>query len=353
MIQITRNVFTIGDLNQWYTEKSLVVNKDYQREGGIWADNARTFLIDTILNGYPFPKITLRQIIDLKTRKAKREIVDGQQRMLAIHAFCSGDIRLTKASENYQGRLFSDLDDESKMKFLGYEVSVDTIVSGSDEQVLEVFRRMNSYTLPLNPAEQRHAEFQGEFKWMINNLVESYSSMLISYHTVNRKGALRMADADLLTELAQVLLVGIVNREPKALRKLYSDHDTNFPKRQEIHRRVADTLDFIRDHMPAVGDSGLLVSHQFYCLFAALVFNKFGNVPNSIFERSGLNSESSFAKHPDQAQVKVLELLSAYDRDDRNGQYKDFVEASSATTHRVKQREIKALWFLRALQGLV
>ena len=76
-MQITRNVFTISDLNSWFEDKTLVVNKDYQRQGGIWVPNARTYFIDTILNNFPFPKITIRQTINLKTRKVIREIIDG------------------------------------------------------------------------------------------------------------------------------------------------------------------------------------------------------------------------------------------------------------------------------------
>jgi uncharacterized protein with ParB-like and HNH nuclease domain len=149
-MQITRNVFTINDLNNWFEERGLKINKDYQRDGGIWVFNARSYFIDSILNGYPFPKITIRQIIDLKTRKTIREIIDGQQRMMAINDFINDKYRLSSVSENFNGFLFSELETEEKEKFLGYEVSVDMVISGTEEEVLEIFRRMNSYTLPLN-----------------------------------------------------------------------------------------------------------------------------------------------------------------------------------------------------------
>jgi hypothetical protein len=57
-MQVTRNVFTIADLVKWLDEKSLIINRDYQRGSGLWPINARSYFIDTILNGYPFPKVT-------------------------------------------------------------------------------------------------------------------------------------------------------------------------------------------------------------------------------------------------------------------------------------------------------
>src|SRR5690606_4079578 len=161
-MKITRNVMTISDLNQWLEERSLVINNKYQRAGGLWPKNARSFFIDTILNGFTFPKVTIRQTIDLKTRKSIREVVDGQQRLTTIRDFINDKITLSNVSKKYKGFTFSDLDEEIQESFLAYEVSLDTIVTGTTDEVLEIFRRINSYTLPLNPPEKRHATYQGE-----------------------------------------------------------------------------------------------------------------------------------------------------------------------------------------------
>lgn len=153
-MKITRNVITISDLNQWLEEGTLIINNKYQRAGGLWPKNARSFFIDTILNGFTFPKITIRQTIDLRTRKSVREVVDGQQRLSTIRDFINDDITLSTVSKKYRGYNFSDLDEETQEAFLAYEVSVDTVVTGTTEEVLEIFRRMNSYTLPLNAPEK-------------------------------------------------------------------------------------------------------------------------------------------------------------------------------------------------------
>jgi hypothetical protein len=61
-------------------EKSIIVNHDYQRSDKVWPPAARSYLIETILLGFPIPKLSLYQTTDLKTKKTKKEIVDGQQR---------------------------------------------------------------------------------------------------------------------------------------------------------------------------------------------------------------------------------------------------------------------------------
>ena len=53
-MKVTRNVFTISDLNEWMDEQTLVINRNYQRAKGLWPSNARSYFIDTILNGFPF-----------------------------------------------------------------------------------------------------------------------------------------------------------------------------------------------------------------------------------------------------------------------------------------------------------
>ena len=49
------------------------------------------------------------------------------------------------------GRLYVDLSDDHKSTFLNYGLSFDLITAASESEVREVFRRMNLYTVPLNP----------------------------------------------------------------------------------------------------------------------------------------------------------------------------------------------------------
>lgn len=78
---------TVAEYCASMERKEIIVNKDYQRSDKVWPDVARSFLIKSILLGFPIPKIYLHSITHLKTRQTIKEIVDGQQRSRAIYDF--------------------------------------------------------------------------------------------------------------------------------------------------------------------------------------------------------------------------------------------------------------------------
>ena len=41
------------------TERAISVNRNYQRSNAIWPAAARSFLIDSMLCGFPIPKLSL------------------------------------------------------------------------------------------------------------------------------------------------------------------------------------------------------------------------------------------------------------------------------------------------------
>jgi len=349
-MQITRNVLTVNDLNNWYDEKTLVINKDYQREGGIWVPNARTYFIDTILNEFPFPKITIRQIINPTTRKTIREIIDGQQRMMAISAFIKGELTLSSVSEKYGGQKYSDFTPDAQEAFLRYEVSIDNVISASDEEVLEIFRRMNSYTIPLNHSEHRHATYQGLFKWFIRDLIKNYSPMFLTFKILSKRALSRMMDADLITELIQILVAGVTGRSSKALDNLYKSNDKIFANKDVISSQTESILNFIKDNLTEIGNSGYLTGYMLYSLFAALAINKY-NVPRNNDYFDDLPTIGKFTPDSVLASQKILEMFSSIDRKDINGEFGEFVYACSKTTDSLKQRQIRVKWLAKALRN--
>ena len=68
-------------------------------------------------------------------------------------------------------------------------------------QIREVFRRINSYTIPLNAEEQRHAKFQGIFKWFLHRLALGLDYVWEMCGVFSEKQLVRMADNKLFAEI--------------------------------------------------------------------------------------------------------------------------------------------------------
>jgi uncharacterized protein with ParB-like and HNH nuclease domain len=86
---ITKTQYKIGDFLGWMRAGSLVLSPKFQRRP-VWTSIAKSFLIDTILKGYPIPIIFLRERkTDLKSLEHKREVVDGQQRIRTVLSFAA------------------------------------------------------------------------------------------------------------------------------------------------------------------------------------------------------------------------------------------------------------------------
>ena len=75
-----------------------------------------------------------------------------------------------------------------------------------EEDIRQVFRRINSYTVPLNPQEKRHATHQGAFKWFVVGLGETYAQSLKTMGVLSETNLSRMADQALFTEITYAIL---------------------------------------------------------------------------------------------------------------------------------------------------
>src|SRR5689334_10820545 len=129
-MQIIPTNITVADYCADLATDTIIVNRDYQRSNQVWPPAAQSFLIESILLGFPVPKLTHYQITDRVSRNTYREIVDGQQRTEAIKAFYDNRLRLSRTLDyaEAQGRTYDELPEELQDRFLSYPLGVDLLV---------------------------------------------------------------------------------------------------------------------------------------------------------------------------------------------------------------------------------
>lgn len=346
-MEINRSSITISEIRDMWQRRELVVNKNYQRSSAVWPESARTYLIDTILNGYVVPKVYLYQVFDKTRKKVIREIVDGQQRLTTIIDYLNDQFPLTSRSEAFAGKYFRDLDEELQQQYLTYTIEVDIIHSAEQKDLLAMFTRMNAYTAPLNPAEKRHAQYEGAFKWFILDASASLGPKLVDFGVLTSKQNVRMQDAEFFTELAIVLDQGIVNKSEKGLEDVYKKYDKKFDNEDEFKRKLQEFVKILTEDFAPLRDTFLTKPYVCHSLFSALMQKKYG-IPNG--ESLNLQTTGVFYADLPRTLNALTQLAEAHEMQDTKGPYAEYVEACLSTTHRVKQRQTRTTWLGNALQ---
>lgn len=340
--------YSIAEIAEWFRSRVLVVNTEYQRAGGLWPSPAKSYFIDTILKEFPFPKVYFRESVDRESRRPRREIVDGQQRITTLVDFMDGKFALGKNALGFEGKYFKDLSDEQQVAFYSYTISVDVIRNAERSDILEMFRRMNAYTLPLNAAEKRHSEFFGEFKDWVNIILDQFGSMLSEWNILTSRQIVRRADAELVSDLVLAIEDGIVSTSPPKLLGLYKKYDGDFPEREKFEKYLKGAFDVILNEFSELRGTFITKSHVFHSFVCALIHNRFG-LPG-VSELIGIPSSGVYFGDRDTA-LAALKRLAAAHEDKDVGTLSEYVHAASEGGNRAAQRAIRVKWLCKALLG--
>lgn len=214
---------------------------DFQR-GEVWSDEKKKALIDTILRGWHVPPI---HIIVVEETGAQ-EVLDGQQRLVAIRDFMSGDFPVDGYCEPLNSELmalngcfYKDLPPKFKNNFDNYAIRQFLITDFEPGEPGELFHRLNQH-VRLTPAEKRNA-FYGPVRIQVKDLVSSMEQMGINQSTLGFSNS-RMAYDDTLSKFLLYL-------ERGSLREKITESDiTNLFRRergfdQEIIKSGIDVLE--------------------------------------------------------------------------------------------------------------
>ena len=259
----------ISDIRDWSTAGRLELRPDFQRLE-VWSSSARIMLMDTVLRGVPMPKIFVANTI--RDGNTYRVVIDGQQRLSAILDFLRDGFPL---EEPYTGdertRKFSELDQEMQNRFLSYQIDFNEALNPSDEEVREVYARVNKYTVPLNKQELRRADFPGDFLNVSEELAtKDYFDVAGIFTATQRR---RYLDVEYVSELLAAMIAGIQDKKDSL-----DDFYTKYAQWEETDRnQITSRFSSILTELSLIFDDSLPISKtrfrqraDFYTLFLVL-----------------------------------------------------------------------------------
>ena len=247
---------TVETLIAYREEDFMKANPEYQR-GEVWKPDQQKKLIDSIFRGYQLPIIYLHDIRREVFGKVQErlEVIDGQQRINALHRYFKGEFSLYEVSDErarfpafiqdtqkhpcpWGGRDFDNLPDEWKNMLLEKELPVAFIRDADDNEVRDLFVRLQA-GFPLNEQEKRDS-LPGEFTDFILKLGGKPDRVGYPGHQLftGLMGLKPGTDRGRTRQLAAQIVILFMERRKKSLDYF---RDT---KRDEINDYYYSQLDF-------------------------------------------------------------------------------------------------------------
>jgi hypothetical protein len=176
----------------------LDLQPNFQR-GEVWTTAKKRKLIDSILRDWHVPPVHV-----VVGDKGKQEVLDGQQRLVAIRDFVHGVIKVDGSTEPHDPSIqklsdltYAQLPPDVKRAFDQFTIRVFRLTDYKPGEPGELFFRLNQMTY-LTAAEQRNAFF-GPVREQVRSLVDQFeSSPAASLFGFSNK---RMAYDDVLARL--------------------------------------------------------------------------------------------------------------------------------------------------------
>ncbi|WP_083941417.1 DUF262 domain-containing protein [Sanguibacter suarezii] len=218
--------YTSFDLFAWYEQGELELSPKFQRRP-VWSIAARSYFLDSLLSGYPVPPIHIR-LVGQESRVGRREIIDGQQRLRTLFDFMGGRFRISRALDSkWSGMAFDELDVRAREELLYYGFVTYQYQMLDDASVLEMFARLNTYSVSLTRQELRNGKYFGQFKTAVYDAAYKHIEFWRSNRIVTEAGIARMAEAEITGELFALMLDGIQDKK-SSLDEFYGNLDSEW-----------------------------------------------------------------------------------------------------------------------------
>jgi hypothetical protein len=158
--------FTVSTIVDYIDNQHIVI-PNFQR-GYVWNRVQASRLIESLIIQCPIPVIYLSQNND-----ETLSVIDGNQRLTSISLFLNNEFPLTGLSTypELEGLTYNELDPRFQRHIVNRTIRCIAILKDTHPQIkFDVFERLNTGSVRLNPQELRHGIYSGAFMTKIEEL---------------------------------------------------------------------------------------------------------------------------------------------------------------------------------------
>ena len=199
----TQNIeYDLETLVKKINRSIIRLSPEYQRKHR-WSDEYSSRLIESLILNIPVPLIYISQDVDVDTEVedgvARYSVIDGQQRLTAIFNFITNQLQLEglEVLGELNGLKYNQLPpflirrlEERTIRCLRIDSTIDSQVK------YDIFERLNSGSVELEPQELRNAVCRGPFKTLIKRLAKN--ELFISTTKLSETRIKKMEDEELV-----------------------------------------------------------------------------------------------------------------------------------------------------------
>ncbi len=299
--------------NKIKREQILFTHK-LQRPEGVWNNNQKSLLIDSLLRGYLInPTYTVLE-------NGKQYVIDGVQRLYSVYTFINDGYKLSKNLEpiiiddethEIAGKKYSKLDEKVRDELCSAQLQVCEISDYTDKDVREMFRRLNSGK-PLNTAQKMTPDMSDELSDAVLNIISHpFFKKVLTPAQLKSSVDLSIAmEILMLSEISNEYDFGSFRRDDREKFIQYYNDKVNVEK-IEIIRQGLDKLDKSFDEKIKINKTTI----SFICYGAYRI----------------IKDNKSFEKFME----SVNNFLANYDSND---EYKTFTQQGTSSAESVKGR---------------
>ena len=274
----TSTTHTIAWFRDRYREGALDLKPPYQRNP-VWQERQKCSLVETILKEMPIPEIFVE--VDTSAQGEQEwGVIDGQQRIRAILQFMGNELDPNEQDFNefpldkldaqspWSNMKFRELSPDDRRRFWETSLAVRELRPANEEEVKEMFRRLNKYQIPLNDQELRNATYSGPFMKLALQLADD--EYWAENRTVSPALIRRMIDIEFVSELVIGVMHGPQGGSGKIIDDYYAtyeDYEDEFPQQRRTVKLFRKTLATIQEVLPDIKETRLSNKTDFYTLF--------------------------------------------------------------------------------------